>query len=165
MKGQALGDCHSAGRFANAALKISDGHREAERPFRTALVRRRETNELLCFRERELTIAGNPAPPAYVLITNRAFMQALDETECGETTIARAFKIDDFPPGQGARTLSEPAARVRCYCNPAGWRKDGRKSPCRCEERSGEANPIRRVSPARDCFAVAEPRLAMAAAD
>jgi len=55
--------------------------------------------------EREFTIAGKPAPPAYVLITNRAFMQALDETECGETTIARAFKIDDFPPGRGARSL------------------------------------------------------------
>ena len=55
--------------------------------------------------ERELTIAGNPAPPVYVLITNRTFMQALDETECGETTIARAFKIDDFPPGRGARSL------------------------------------------------------------
>jgi hypothetical protein len=55
--------------------------------------------------ERDLTIAGNPAPQAYVLITNRAFMQALDETECGETTIARAFKIDDFPPGRGARSL------------------------------------------------------------
>src|SRR5579859_2644105 len=58
MKGQALSDCYSAGRFANAALEIPDGHREAERPFRTALVRRRETNELLCFRERELTIAS-----------------------------------------------------------------------------------------------------------
>ena len=55
--------------------------------------------------ERELTIASNPAPPAYVLITNRAFMQALDETECGETTIAHGFKIDDFPPGRGARSL------------------------------------------------------------
>jgi hypothetical protein len=55
--------------------------------------------------EGELTIAGNPAPPAYVLITNRTFMQTLDDTECGETTIARAFKIDDFPPGRGARSL------------------------------------------------------------
>ena len=32
-------------------------------------------------------------------------MQALDETECGETTIAHGFKIDDFPPGRGARSL------------------------------------------------------------
>ncbi len=57
--------------------------------------------------EREITIKGKPAPPAYVFVTNRAFMHALDSVECTEAVMAWSFKISDFPPGRGARSILE----------------------------------------------------------
>jgi hypothetical protein len=57
--------------------------------------------------ESELTIARQPAPPAYVFVTNRVFMQKLDDPEGGEMYMARGFKIADFPPGRGATSILE----------------------------------------------------------
>jgi hypothetical protein len=57
--------------------------------------------------EAELTIDGQPAPPAYVFITNRAFMQALDDLDCGEVGIGHGFKIMEFPQGRGCKSFLE----------------------------------------------------------
>jgi hypothetical protein len=62
--------------------------------------------------ERELTIRGQPAPPAYVFVTNRAFMLALDSTDCSEAGVAYGFKIDEFVPRRGFPSILE-AARAR----------------------------------------------------
>jgi hypothetical protein len=59
--------------------------------------------------ERELTIKGQPAPPAYVFVTNRAFMLALDSTDCSEAGIAYGFKIDEFVPRRGFPSILEAA--------------------------------------------------------
>lgn len=64
--------------------------------------------------EKELTIAGQPAPPAYVLVTNRAFMHALDSEQCAEMWLACGYKIPDFASRTGARSILElVAARER----------------------------------------------------
>jgi len=48
--------------------------------------------------ENELTIMGNPAPPAYVFVTNRAFMHSLDEeTAYPEIGLICGFKTEGFP--------------------------------------------------------------------
>ena len=62
--------------------------------------------------EKEITIKGNPAPPAYVFVTNRAFMHALDSIECIEAVLGCGFKIGDFPAGRAARSILE-AVRAR----------------------------------------------------
>lgn len=66
-----------------------------------------QVDKELAAAERELTIDGRPAPPAYLFITNRAFMHALDDLDCGETGIAHSFKIDKFPTGRGAKSMLE----------------------------------------------------------
>ena len=51
--------------------------------------------------EAQLTINGQPASPAYLFVTNRAFMQALDAPECGEIGAAFGYKIPEFRKGRG----------------------------------------------------------------
>jgi hypothetical protein len=55
--------------------------------------------------EAELTIDGKPAPRAYLFVTNRAFMHALDLPDCGEAGIAHGFKIQEFPQGRGCTSM------------------------------------------------------------
>jgi hypothetical protein len=55
--------------------------------------------------ETQIAFDGTPAPPAYVFLTNRAFMHDLDGTTSVELWAAAGFKIDDFPPGRGARAI------------------------------------------------------------
>lgn len=62
--------------------------------------------------ERELTVGGQPASPAYVFVTNRAFLLDLDGTECSEVIMACGFKVDDFVPRRGFPSILE-AARAR----------------------------------------------------
>ena len=57
--------------------------------------------------EAELTINGQPAPPAYLFISNRAFMHALDNAACAEAGIAHGFKIREFPQGRGCASMLE----------------------------------------------------------
>ena len=57
--------------------------------------------------EREITINGEPAPPAYVFITNRAFVLYLARTACVELWVAGGFKIDDFPLERAAGNILE----------------------------------------------------------
>lgn len=57
--------------------------------------------------EVELTIEGQPAPEAYVFLTNRGFMHALQGTEFVEFGIVEGFKIDDFPGGKKPATIRE----------------------------------------------------------
>jgi hypothetical protein len=70
--------------------------------------------------EKELTIEGQPAPPAYLFVTNRAFMHALDGDECPEAVIAYGFKIDEFVPRHGFPSILE-AARARDRHIEAHW--------------------------------------------
>src|ERR1044072_5207548 len=55
--------------------------------------------------EKELTVVGQPAPPAYVLVTNRGFIHALDSTAFTEVGLACGFKIPDFASRTGARSI------------------------------------------------------------
>jgi hypothetical protein len=55
--------------------------------------------------EEQLTIDGQPAPPAYLFITNRAFMHAFDAPDCGEAGIAHGFKLQEFPQGRGCTSM------------------------------------------------------------
>lgn len=64
------------------------------------------TNDLTSA-EAELTIRGEPAPKAYLFVTNRAYMHALDEPDCGEAGIVHGFKIPEFPQGRGCASMLE----------------------------------------------------------
>lgn len=55
--------------------------------------------------ESDMNIAGQPAPEAYVFITNRGYLHALDETSWSEFVIIEGFKISDFPPGRNATSI------------------------------------------------------------
>jgi len=57
--------------------------------------------------ERNLTIDGQAAPPAYVFVTNRGFIHALDSTRWTEVGLACGYKIADFAFRMGARTMLE----------------------------------------------------------
>jgi len=70
--------------------------------------------------ENELTIDGQPAPKAYLFITNRAFMQALDAPDCAELGIAHGFKIREFPQGRGCASILE-AVKARERHLEAHW--------------------------------------------
>lgn len=53
-------------------------------------------------------INGQPVPPAYIFVTNRAFMHALDDApHVAETGIAHGFKIPEFPQGKGLGSILE----------------------------------------------------------
>jgi hypothetical protein len=47
-------------------------------------------------REPKLTIDGQPAPPAYVLVTNHPYQYDLEATRTGIVVITAGFKIPDF---------------------------------------------------------------------
>jgi hypothetical protein len=55
--------------------------------------------------ESELTVGGQPAPPAYVFVTNRGFMHALDTAQGHEVGLTCGFKIPDFSSRAGARSI------------------------------------------------------------
>jgi hypothetical protein len=57
--------------------------------------------------EHDLTIDGAPAPPAYVIMTNRGYLHRLTETSWAEFAIVDGFKITDFPIGKGCTTILE----------------------------------------------------------
>jgi hypothetical protein len=57
--------------------------------------------------EKQITIDGQPAPPAYVFVTNRSFVHDLTGIAGGETSAAAGFKINDFPPARGAGSILE----------------------------------------------------------
>lgn len=57
--------------------------------------------------ERELTIGGQPAPPAYLFLTNRPFVHALDERAQPELGVAYGFKIGTFPVGRSGASMLE----------------------------------------------------------
>jgi hypothetical protein len=57
--------------------------------------------------ETELTVDGQPAPKAYLFVTNRVFMHALDSPACVELGIAHGFKIREFPQGRGCASMLE----------------------------------------------------------
>lgn len=46
--------------------------------------------------ETDLTIDGNPAPPAYIFITNHSYVYSLENTEFERTGFTYGFKIPDF---------------------------------------------------------------------
>lgn len=57
--------------------------------------------------ERILTIAGQPAPSAYLFITNRPFVHNIEGLNSSGFYSATGFKIDDFPFERKAKTLLE----------------------------------------------------------
>ena len=57
--------------------------------------------------ERDIAINGQPAPPAYVFVTNRAFVHDLDGTAGIELWAAVGFNIEDFPPERRAHSMIE----------------------------------------------------------
>jgi hypothetical protein len=46
--------------------------------------------------EQTITVNGNPAPPAYVFITNHPFLYNLDSYNFSSAAVAEGFKIPDF---------------------------------------------------------------------
>jgi hypothetical protein len=64
--------------------------------------------------EGELTIEGQPAPPAYIFVTNRAFLHALDSDNWSEVAVPFGFKLNDFPGLRIPATVIEAVqARAR----------------------------------------------------
>jgi len=59
----------------------------------------------LALAEKELTVEGSPAPPAYVFVTNRGFMHALDSEQWTEIGVSCGFKISDFASRTGAQSI------------------------------------------------------------
>jgi hypothetical protein len=57
--------------------------------------------------EKELTIEGQPAPPAYVMVTNLGAAHALDKTVFADVGLACGFKIPDFAMRKPARSILE----------------------------------------------------------
>ena len=57
--------------------------------------------------ERDLTIDGAPAPPTYVIMTNRGYLHRLCETSWAEFAVVDGFRIPDFPIGKGCTTVLE----------------------------------------------------------
>lgn len=51
-------------------------------------------------RESKLTIVGEPAPPAFIFVTNQPYHLSLDETNLPRACLATGFKVPDF--GHGA---------------------------------------------------------------
>ncbi|MBY0357953.1 MAG: hypothetical protein K2W82_08130 [Candidatus Obscuribacterales bacterium] len=50
--------------------------------------------------ETSWTFDGQPAPPAYLFVTNSGFLHALDSTQWSELRFMTGFKIPDFPVGR-----------------------------------------------------------------
>jgi hypothetical protein len=66
-----------------------------------------EINNELLEKEKSLTIDGNPAPPAYVFITNHSFAYNLEATEFERIGFASGFKIDFFKTNTRYTSLRE----------------------------------------------------------
>jgi len=63
--------------------------------------------------EKTLTISNAPAPPAYILVTNRTHLHNLDAPAEPEVMFACGFKIDDFAPRVPLPLLTLVEARER----------------------------------------------------
>jgi len=63
--------------------------------------------------EKTLTISNAPAPPAYLLVTNRTHLHNLDGPAEPEAMFACGFKIDDFAPRVPLPLLTLVEARER----------------------------------------------------
>jgi hypothetical protein len=63
--------------------------------------------------EKTLTIANAPAPPAYILVTNRTHLHNLDAPAEPEVMFACGFKTDDFAPRVPLPMLTLVEARER----------------------------------------------------
>ena len=59
--------------------------------------------------EKDLTIDGEPAPSAYVFVTNLGFMHAFDSTQWTEVGLACGYKIGDFASRTGAQPILQLA--------------------------------------------------------
>lgn len=55
--------------------------------------------------EVDMNIDNQPAPAAYLFVTNRGYLHALNETRWSEFSIVEGFKISDFPPGRNAVSI------------------------------------------------------------
>src|SRR5262249_25235533 len=65
----------------------------------------RHISEQIRAAEVEMTLDGQPAPPAYLFVTNRPFIHDLDREGPGEMYMMTGFRIDDFPPHKNATTI------------------------------------------------------------
>jgi hypothetical protein len=64
--------------------------------------------------EKDLTVNGQPAPAAYVFVTNRGFLHALDSDRWTEVGLACGYKINDYASRSGACSILDLAqARER----------------------------------------------------
>lgn len=66
-------------------------------------------------REPTLTIDGQPAPPAFVVITNHPYHYDLDGTGTGRAVVADGFKIPDFGPTASLNSLIDAFKARRKY--------------------------------------------------
>ncbi|MBS0537087.1 MAG: hypothetical protein JSR72_23775 [Proteobacteria bacterium] len=57
--------------------------------------------------EKQLTIDGQPAPPAYLFITNQGAVHAMDSTAFMEIWLGCGFKIPDFGSAKPCRSILE----------------------------------------------------------
>ena len=71
--------------------------------------------------EREITVDGEPAPPAYLFVTNRAFMHDLDGAACIDLWATTGFKIEDYPPGRNSYSLLESHEARLGICGRGPW--------------------------------------------
>ena len=55
--------------------------------------------------EEAITVDGQPAPEAYVFVTNRSFLHDLDGTSGVDLWAVSGFRIHDFPPGKNAKSM------------------------------------------------------------
>lgn len=55
--------------------------------------------------EANLTIKGEPAPPAYVFVTNRNYLFDVDNENFNDQFAGMGFKISDYPPFKGAKCV------------------------------------------------------------
>ena len=76
----------------------------------------REMGEL----ERDLKIEGAQPPAAYVFVTNRGHLHALDSTVYADAGVAYGFRLADFPIGKSARSILE-AVEARERHLEADW--------------------------------------------
>ncbi len=73
--------------------------------------------------EKDFTIEGNPAPSAYVMVTNLGAVHALDSTVFTEVGLACGFKIPDFAKRTPARSILELVDAREKHCELHWLRK------------------------------------------
>lgn len=84
-------------------------------PARTAEVWLQGVIRALKGREPTLTINGQPAPPAFVVVTNHPYHYDLDSTSTGLAVLADGFKIPDFGPDAAFTSLIEALKTKQKY--------------------------------------------------